>query len=109
MHPQSARQPLHPVALSTRALVGAVIALAVICLFVFGGEPNPAWPKYWQVKPLLLTPAAGAVGAAFGYFLDGWHYQGGWKKALALIASVLAFLVALWLGIVLGLNGTMWD
>jgi len=110
MHPQSARQPLHPVSLSTRAVIGASIALVVICFFVFGGKPNPAWPKYWQIKPLLLTPAAGAVGGAFGYFLDGWRYQGGgWKKTLALVASVLGYLVTLWLGIVLGLNGTMWD
>jgi hypothetical protein len=33
----------------------------------------------------------------------------GSHKALAIVLSVLVYLVVLWMGIVLGLAGTLWD
>lgn len=103
-------QPIHPAPVSKRMLQGAGIAFVLIALFLYGtGEPNPAWPKFWMVKPLLIVPVAGAMGGVFYYFMDHLRFQGGWIRALAYILSLVGYLMAIWLGTVLGLNGTMWN
>lgn len=102
--------PVHRASAGKRMLQGAAIALSVISLFLLGaGEPNPEWPKLWMVKPLVIVPVAGALGGVFYYFMDHLRYQGGWKGVLAFALSLAGYSVALWLGTVLGLHGTMWD
>jgi hypothetical protein len=101
---------IHSASLSKRMLQGAGIALVLISIFLYGaGEPNPEWPKFWIVKPLVIVPIAGAMGGVFYYFMDHLRYQGGWIKALAVLLSLFGYVIALWLGTVLGLNGTMWN
>jgi len=91
-------------------LQGAAIALVLIALFLSGVDhPNPNWPKLWMVKPLIIVPVAGALGGVFYYYMDHLRYQGGWKKTLAILFSVIGYVVILWLGTVLGLNGTLWN
>ncbi len=91
-------------------LIGAAIGLLAISIFVFGVDsPNPAWPNNWQVKPLLLTPFVAAMGGAFFAFLAPMRRQSGWVMALGYVMSIFGFVVALWMGIILGLNGTMWN
>ncbi|MFC6997814.1 potassium transporter KefB [Rufibacter roseus] len=93
---------------ATPVLVGAGIALLVILFFVLGADTPSAYGDYWMIRPLIVTPLAGATGGAFYAFM---MYQStrGFNKALAILLSVLVYLVGLWLGIVLGLDGTMWD
>jgi hypothetical protein len=103
-------QPIHPVSLGKRMLQGAGIGLILIIFFLLGaGEPDPEWPKLWMIKPLLMVPAAGALGGIFYYNMDHLRCQGGWREALAYVLSLIVYLIVLWLGTVLGLNGTMWD
>lgn len=91
-------------------LVGAGIGLALISLFLLSaGEPNPAWGKLWMIRPLIIVPFAGAMGGLCHHFIMHFHRQAGIHKVIAVIVSVLVFLIGLWLGIVLGLDGTMWD
>lgn len=91
-------------------LLGAVIGLLLILFFLVGaGEPNPEWPKLWWIRPLLVVPAAGALGGLFYYNMDHLRTHGGWRKVLACVLSVVVYIVVLWLGTVLGLAGTMWD
>ena len=94
-----------------RILIGAVIGLAVILVFVLkADEPVPAeWGRYWRVKPLLVVPLAGATGALFYHFMDILRRGGGWLKIVANILSAIVFVFGIWIGIVLGLNGTMWN
>jgi hypothetical protein len=92
--------------LGKRMLIGGGIALAVILFFVTGaGKGKPEWGSYWMVKPLILTPLIGAIAGASTYKLE----QLGWNKALTIILNIIGYLFALWIGIVLGLNGTMWN
>lgn len=106
----SAMQPIHLASLAKRMLLGAVIALVVISVFLLGaGDANPAWPKLWMLRPLIIVPIAGAMGGAFYYFMDRMSYQGGWRKIVAIIFSVVGYLFALWVGTILGLDGTWWD
>jgi membrane associated rhomboid family serine protease len=103
-------QQIHPASLTRRMLQGAGIALIVIIIFLLGaGKANPAWSKLWMLRPLIIVPLAGAAGAAFYYLMDYLRYQGGWRKILANIIGIIAFLLALWIGAVLGLDGTMWN
>jgi hypothetical protein len=103
-------QPIHPSPVGSRMLQGAGIALVLIGFFLLSVKnPNPNWPKLWMLKPLLIVPAAGATGGVFYYFMDQLRYQGGWLKALANILSLLVYIIGLWLGSVLGLDGTLWN
>ena len=103
-------QPNQPVSCAKPILLGAGIALILISFFLFGaGEPNPEWGKLWMIKPLIMVPFAGAMGGVFYYFMDYLSSRGGLNKTVAVILSLIAYIIALWLGTVLGLNGTMWD
>lgn len=99
-------QPLSP---ASPMLIGGAVGLMVISFFVFGvDEPKPEWGKLWIIRPLLITPMAGAMGGAFYYFMDYLSYKG-LNKTVAVVLSLIVFMVALWLGVVLGLAGTMWN
>lgn len=100
--------PTNPVQskLSSRTLLGGGVALAAILFFVIGaGKGRPEWGQYWMVKPLILTPLIGTIAGAITHKME----QLGWNKILTAILNVIGYLVALWIGIVLGLNGTMWN
>jgi hypothetical protein len=102
--------PIHSASLAKRMLQGAGIALILIGMFLLSvDEPDPSWPRLWMMKPLTIVPLAGALGGVFYYFMDNLRYQGGWKKTLAIILSLIGYIVVLWLGTVLGLDGTLWD
>ena len=103
-------QQIHRGSLGKRMAQGAAIALILISVFLFSvDEPDPNWPKLWMLKPLFIVPVAGALGGVFYYYMDQLRYQGGWKNVLANILSLVGYLVVLWLGTVLGLNGTLWN
>ena len=91
------------------AVIGAGIALAVILFFILP-EKNPdlAWGKYWMVKPLIITPLAGAAGGAFYAFMQHQRYKG-FNKTLSILLSIAVYLIGLFMGIVLGLSNTLWD
>ena len=105
-----ATNSIHPIPLIKLMLIGAGIALIPITLFLItAGEPNPSWPKLYFIRPLIIVPIAGAGGGFFYYLMDYLRYEGGWKKAVANVLSFIAFIIAVFLGIVLGLDGTYWN
>ena len=90
--------------------IGALIGLGFISLMVFPlDNPRPEWGEYWRVRPLLLTPFVAALGAICGYLVlkVGAHY--GINRTVSFIIGLLGFIISLWLGIVLGLAGTLWN
>lgn len=106
----SATQSVHPAPIGKRMLQGAGIALILIITFLLSaGDPKHEWGKLWMIKPLVVVPSAGALGGAFYYFMDHLRGQGGWRMVLAVILSLIGHIILLWLGMVLGLNGTWWD
>jgi hypothetical protein len=103
-------QQLPSISLGKRMLIGAIIGLVVISYFLIlshGGDP--AWGKYWMIRPLIVTPFAGAMGGLCNYVIIRYHQHYRIPKILAYIATALVFIVGLWMGIILGLDGTMWN
>ncbi|WP_461111590.1 potassium transporter KefB [Spirosoma jeollabukense] len=102
--------PIYPASLGKRMAIGAGIGLVLISLFLLSvREPNPAWGKLWMIRPLLIVPLAGATGGLCTYFISHFQKQFGINKAVVTIVSALVCLIGLWLGFVLGLDGTLWD
>ena len=89
--------------------IGAGIGLLVILFFITGADTQPHWPDLWKIRPLIITPLAGAMGGAFFCFSNYLLRRKGLNSLAALLISMIGFVVALWLGIVLGLDGTLWD
>ncbi len=105
----STTKPIRTASLVKRMLIGAAIALVLIALFVLPVEGKPEWGNFWKVRPLIIVPLAGAAGGACSYFLEYILGEGGRRKVLIVILSLLIYIIGLWLGTVLGLDGTLWD
>lgn len=105
----NSNQTNQPVSLAKAMLIGGGIGFILISFFVFGVDnPNPEWPKLWYIRPLIVTPIAGAMGGAFWYLMDLMSTRG-MNKTVAVILSLIVFVIGLWLGTILGLAGTMWN
>ena len=103
---RSYKRPL----LLRNALTGMVIAFAIILFFILQVDvPNPEWPELWMVRPLIITPLAGAFGGALYYIINNHNHDSGTKSILLRCISLLLYLFILWVGIILGLDGTLWD
>src|SRR6478735_1955831 len=104
-------QPIDTPVLAKCMLTVAGIGLVLISLFLISaGEPNPEWGRFWRLKPLVMVPFAGAMGGAFFYFMVNYlRHKHSWQKIIAIALSVIVIIIGLWLGTVLGLNGTYWD
>ena len=96
--------------LSKRMIIGSCVGLFVILFFLLRVNDNhPDWGQYWMIRPLLMVPFAGAMAGLCNYFLVTYHAQFRLSKTVAVIASIVISIVGLWMGIVLGLVGTMWN
>ena len=106
----SQTQPNESASLVKPMLLGAGIALIVILVFVLPIKHARAeWGQFWMIRPLIITPLAGAVGGACYYFINRFFNRAGWPKGGAVLLSLLVYLFGLWMGIVLGLAGTLWN
>lgn len=90
-------------------LIGGAIGLSAILFFVLGEETHPEWPELWQLRPLILTPLATALGGACFYIANLVFRSFGLNRIISLIICTIGFLISLWLGIIVGLDGTMWN
>ena len=107
---ENVTKPFQPSLLIKPVLIGGGIALAVIALFVLPVKhPDPAWGQFWMVRPFIITPLAGATGGAVYCFLNWIINPAGWSKVGVIALSTVIYLIGLWMGIVLGLVGTLWN
>lgn len=91
-------------------IVGGIIGSILVILFLSGADdPDPAWGPYWMVRPLVVVTLAGALGGFCYSLLGPLRYRGGLIGAFAYVFGILVFFIGLWLGLVLGLDGTYWD
>lgn len=101
---------LNPSKITRRALAGAIPAFIVIGLFLMMPYSiDKDWSKYWMLRPLFIVPLAGAMGGLFYHFMDTCRKCNGWNHLFTISISVVVYIVGVWLGIVLGLDGTLWN
>jgi len=106
----STKQPFNQALLIKQMAMGAGVALLLIAIFLFQvREPDPEWGKFWMVRPLVMVPVAGAIGGLLYYLMNNIFYRSGPGKVLAIMAGVIVYIIVLWLGTILGLDGTLWD
>lgn len=104
------KQPLFTPFLGRRVLIGAIIAFAMVGILVFGAGPGkPEWGSYWRLKPLLLTPCLGAIVGLCYDVTQPLRNIEGWLGRIFLLLSILGGLIGLWMSMILGLAGTMWN
>lgn len=102
--------PIDSISLTNRMAAGAGIGLALISVFLSNvTDTDPAWGAYWMIRPFVIVPFAGAMGGLCNYFILHYHKRFGVHKAIAIIISFIVAVVGVWLGIVLGLDSTLWD
>ncbi|MEJ7646989.1 MAG: potassium transporter KefB [Chryseolinea sp.] len=98
------------ISLTGRMLAGAAIGLMFMSFFLItAGAPNPEWGKLWMIRPIIVIAFAGALGGLCCHFLLNFRALVSMSKPMAIILSIIIFIVGLWMGTVLGLDGTMWD
>ena len=96
--------------MTKRALIGAGIALLLMALFLAGvDEYQPHWARLWFIRPLIIIQLAGAIGGAFHHIMDAEMPRKGWGRLLAIVISLIVYVLVLWFAGVLGLDGTLWD
>jgi hypothetical protein len=91
-------------------LIGGAIALIMICMFVFTvKEAPPEWGMLWMIQPLIVSPLVGAMGGLFYFLVNFYGAKRGLQKYLTVTVGLIGFIISLWMSIVLGLHGTMWN
>jgi hypothetical protein len=91
-------------------LIGGSISFFVIAFFLLQVKhPKPEWGSFWMVRPLLIVPLAGATGGACYYVLMKLRFKRGRKKVWVYILGIFIYLAGVWMGIILGLDGTLWN
>lgn len=101
----SSTKKIDTAVLTKRVLLGAAIALVLITIFLLPVTGKPEWGAFWKVRPHIIVPLAGAAGGACSYFLE-YLFR---RNALTVILSVIIYIIGLWMGTILGLDGTLWD
>jgi len=103
-------QSLRPLSLAKRMTLGGGVGLFLITFFLATAEgTDPAWGRYWWIRPLLIVPLAGATAGALYYVLDLLALKRGWSRIIIGMLGFALLFISLWLGSVLGLDGTYWD
>lgn len=92
------------------AIAGAVLALVLISILVFTvPNPNLAWGNFWFIKPLVITPFITSIGGVCFYFINTKKTNSKFLNLLLFLSSALILLFFIWIGTVLGLDGTLWN
>ena len=110
MYKQTHTQTSYQGSILHRILLGAGLGLGLISFFLLNVKnPDPSWPNLWMLRPLLVVPIAGALAGICFHFLDRLRFQQGWNKTWIVVLGIIGHLIALWMGFVAGLDGTLWD
>jgi hypothetical protein len=91
-------------------IIGALIGLAVNSYFlIMLDEADPAWGQYWMIRPILVGIFAGTMAGLCNFIILRYRSLVGVNRVVAVIISLIVSFVGLWMGIVLGYVGTMWN
>ncbi len=92
-----------------KMLTGAILGLLLISFFLLNATSDPSWSKFWMLRPLIIVPLAGAGAGLCYHFLLKFGHEHKWNKSLLVILGIIGHLIALWMGTIVGLDGTLWN
>ncbi len=96
--------------LTTRMIIGTLVGLVVISYFLIAsGGGDPAWGRFWMIRPVIVCGFAGAMAGLCNYYILRYRGIINMSRPVAIALSILVSLVGMWMGIVLGLDGTLWN
>lgn len=99
-----------PSSLAKSMLIGVIIAVLLMVLFLSGVQnADPSWGEYWKIRPLAVITFAGLMGGLCFYLITLYFANKGWNKFLAILISICVYIFGLWIGSVLGFDGTLWN
>jgi membrane associated rhomboid family serine protease len=90
--------------LITRALQGAGLGLLLITIFILGALAANVNAGTWMFLPMTVVTIAGAFGGVFYCVMGLLRKEGGWKKHIANVVSVLVYFIILYFSLILGLS-----
>lgn len=104
---------MKPINLSTLikfAIAGAFLALILISLLIFSvNTPKPEWGQHWFIRPIIVAPIIASIGGISMYLVNLGEFESKLLNLLLFLFSIVLFLFFLWIGIILGLDGTLWN
>jgi hypothetical protein len=62
-----------------------------------------------MLRPLMVTPVVSGIGGIALLLPDILGLKTPWKRILAMFGGLILFMISLWMGIILGLYGTLWN
>lgn len=96
--------------LSFRMMIGCFSYFMVALFFITSVDiPNPIWPACWYVKPLIVLPINGLLCGLVTYIISKVIKGSNTLNFFSMLLQTLSFIVMLWLSIVLGFHGTLWN
>jgi hypothetical protein len=93
------------------AIIGAGIGYVFITIFLLnpGLEVDPSWPRLWKVRPLIIVPLISACCGMFVHFMTIIRSMNIMPTPLLYFLTFLLTFIGFWIGVVLGLDGTLWN
>ena len=91
-------------------LLLAAILLSIILSIEDLLKGESLWKAAWLLVPLGTGTIGGTSGGIFYYLTVKWLKLTKWKKALGIIISIVAYILLVWLSLIVGLNAIgLWD
>ncbi len=104
-------EPIKSKSVTTAIVLGFGVAFILVSALILSvNAPNPVWGKNWFVKPILLTPVIAAPGGGVFYLISRISFENQLLfKLLKALLCLLAYIFFLWIGTIIGFNGTLWN
>ncbi len=91
-------------------MLGFTLGLFIATLFIYSVPfPKFSWGPNWMVKPLILVSLISAIGSIPFYYANQYDAPHPKNKILTYILSAVVLIICIWIGVVLGFKGTLWD
>ena len=85
------------------AMLGYIWITALMLLPVV--QPDPEWPRFWTLRPMLTTPLVTGLGALVLYRVRNKYQDNRWVSVLTWLLLIPLF----WIATILGFDGTLWN
>lgn len=90
--------------LKRRVKIGAVIALVIIIIILLAMGISSRASKTWMILPLILVPAAGALGGYVFHRFDEMQQRQRISERLALILAVMIYSILIMCAYILSIS-----